>query len=484
MKTFAWIAALGGVGLGLLWLPPGVATSPVPSRDEFVWNQDELFAELEKNFIQQSEKGCAEPNVAGSFVALEQTASHLGDEPRGPRHAYWNNLERHLFDAGVVAAACPGAVQRFAEIVPQVQEGLRVQALAWDLDMPASRARLYRLRYGLRAAYEEALLRVADDTLTLTHGVQDKLAVPTIELHGVQIQSGDILVSRGGAPTSALIARGNDRPGNFSHVALVHVSEEGKASVIESHIESGVGVFSSAQYLKDKKLRIMVLRLAPDHPALQTAPGLPHEVATRALEQASREPPGYDFQMNYDDPSKMFCSEVVYDAYRAKGVFLWRALSSLSGPAAGSWLASLGVEHFDTLAPSDLEYDPQLRVVAEWRNPETLLDDHIDNAVIDGLLSRAKLGLSLDYDMHKLGLARLVKGYSAVLNAFGKVGPIPKGMSAATGLRVERLRVMHGALRKRVEARLADYQKANGYPAPYWTMVSIAEREAEALFVL
>ena len=31
--------------------------------------------------------------------------------------------------------------------------------------------------------------------------------------------------SAGGAATSALIARGNDFPGNFSHIALVHVDE-------------------------------------------------------------------------------------------------------------------------------------------------------------------------------------------------------------------------------------------------------------------
>ena len=28
---------------------------------------------------------------------------------------------------------------------------------------------------------------------------------------------------------------------------------------------------------------------------------------------------------------------------------------------------------------ADLEYDPQLSIVAEWRNPETLFKDHLDN---------------------------------------------------------------------------------------------------------
>ena len=61
---------------------------------------------------------------------------------------------------------------------------------------------------------------------------------PETSLLGVKIHSGETTVSRGGAPTSALIARGNDYPGSFSHVALVHVDERtGRPSVIESHIE-------------------------------------------------------------------------------------------------------------------------------------------------------------------------------------------------------------------------------------------------------
>ena len=37
-----------------------------------------------------------------------------------------------------------------------------------------------------------------------------------------------------------------------------------------------------------------------------------------------------------------------------------------------NWLSDFGVEHFITQMPADLEYDPQLSVVAEWRDPETL----------------------------------------------------------------------------------------------------------------
>src|SRR2546423_7159921 len=110
-------------------------------------------------------------------------------------------------------------------------------------------------------------------TPPLLTGRDEPSQTPSTNLLGVALRSGDILVSRGGAATSALIARGNDFPGNFSHVALVHVDERNRAaSVIEAHIERGVVISSVADYLADKKLRVMVLRLRGDLPRLVADP--------------------------------------------------------------------------------------------------------------------------------------------------------------------------------------------------------------------
>ena len=90
--------------------------------------------------------------------------------------------------------------------------------------------------------------------------------------------------------------------------------------------------------------------------------------------------------MDYTDPGKLFCSEVASSVYRELGVILWTRSSTISSPGLRRWLAGFGVTHFETQEPSDLEYDPQLVVVAEWRDPKALRDDHIDNAVIDVML--------------------------------------------------------------------------------------------------
>ena len=135
--------------------------------------------------------------------------------------------------------------------------------------------------YGMRAAVEEVLLQA--DTLNFNpvqFVKEEPSATPSTLLQGIRVHSGDLLVSRGGAEVSAFISRGNDYPGNFSHVALLHVSEDGNASFIEAHIEKGVAIATAEEYLKDKKLRFMVLRPRADLAQLKENPLLPHQAAT------------------------------------------------------------------------------------------------------------------------------------------------------------------------------------------------------------
>jgi hypothetical protein len=311
----------------------------------------------------------------------------------------------------------------------------------------------------------------------LLHGTDEPSSTPSAVVRGVTLHSGDVLLSRGGAPTSAFIARGNDFPGNFSHVALVHVSEEGTPTVIESHIERGVVTSSAREYLEDTKLRILVLRLRADHPALRSHAELPHRAATEALERVRSTHIPYDFAMDWRDPSAQFCSEVAFAAYARHGVRLWRGLSSMSGEGLTRWLSAFGVRHFRTLAPSDLEYDPQVRVIAEWRDPETLFSDHLDNAVLDAMLEGAEAGEEIEYAYAKLPIARVLKAYSVVRNLVGEEGPIPEGMSATTGLRVDWLRGRHAAIRAELERRVEDYRRAHHRRPPYWTLLRLA-REA------
>jgi permuted papain-like amidase YaeF/Yiix C92 family enzyme len=325
-------------------------------------------------------------------------------------------------------------------------------------------------------ALEEVMLQGSSKTAALSPACDDEpAATPSAEVLGVTIHSGDILVSRGGAPTSALISRGNDYPGSFSHVALVHVDEQTRRiSMVESLIECGVVVSGWDDYLADKKLRLMLLRLRADLPQIKADPMLPHKAATAALNEARERHIPYDFSMDCRDHRARFCSEVVSTAYEAVGVHLWMGMTFISSPTVTAWLASMAVRHFETQEPADLEYDPQLRVVAEWRDPRDLFKAHIDDAVTDAMLAEAKPGQGLDYSLALLPIARLAKGYSLLLNEFGKTGPIPEGMSATVALRVSKYRHAHGLRAAQLLELAQDFNRQRGYQPPYWELAKLA----------
>ncbi len=371
-------------------------------------------------------------------------------------------------------AACPDHQARYTALYRDLRTAIKEQSRHWDVTSRPARDRLYRALYGSRAALEEVLLQHPDRMVPLLLGVDAPSATPSTLVEGVRIHSGDILVSRGGAPTSALIARGNDYPGNFSHVALVHVDSNGTASTIEAHIEAGVAIAAAEQYLRDKKLRVMVLRPRADLPALVADPMLPHRAATAAIERVRAGHIPYDFAMDYHDPSRLFCSEVASSAYHGLGVTLWTGLSTLSAEGLRRWLGSFGVTHFETQEPSDLEYDPQLVVVAEWHGPETLRDDHIDNAVIDAMLEGAERGDELSYAWYQLPAARILKAWSWIKVRLGGVGPVPEGMSAASALRNKVFSARQKALAARVRSAADTFRVREGYPAPYWRLLDLA----------
>ena len=76
-----------------------------------------------------------------------------------------------------------------------------------------------------------------------------------------------------------------------------------------------------------------------------------------------------------------------------------------------------------------------------------------------------------------------MKAYSATLNVFGGVGPIPEGMDATAALRNLELAARHEKIKERVLAQAAAFQEKQGYRPPYWELVRMANqarKEAKA----
>ncbi|MBC8071269.1 MAG: hypothetical protein IAG13_23290 [Deltaproteobacteria bacterium] len=463
--------------IGLLFVPgPSVVVPQGPAARPFVWDADDVFAGLQRRHAEATVAGCGAAFVR-DLRAVQQQLDALEAASPSPDDSRWDRLESAMFELFASGGGCPDRIDTLVDVRGRVRTIAKTASRGWPR-IQTARDRVYRLLYGSRAALEELLLQHRGDAPTLERGTVVTSAAPSLVIEGVRIHSGDILLSRGGAPTSAFIARGNDYPGNFSHVALVHVDEHGEGSVIEAHIERGVAITDAAGYLGDKKLRIAVLRLRADHPAVLADPLLAHHAAEAALAEARTRHIPYDFAMDIVDHRTQFCSEVAAAAYEARGVELWDQLSTFSSGGLARWMAYLGVRQLETQAPADLEYDSQLEVVAEWHDPQTLLDDHIDNATIDAMLEQAESGAELDHDGRMLPLARIAKLYSSIRVLFGGEGPIPEGMSATVALRAQWLAARHGTIRERVREHVARAQAEHGRTPPYWELVALARAAA------
>ncbi|MEO8200960.1 MAG: YiiX/YebB-like N1pC/P60 family cysteine hydrolase [Gemmatimonadota bacterium] len=481
MKIFLAIIA-GLVTLFLILAVPGKDSPEMAgsSRKAFTWNQDAFWPSLERQYRNLRTRGCSasDRTTPSELSALRSITTRLASIQVAADSPVLDTLENRFLLLGPVMAACPASAREYFILSGQIRDAIKWQSRGWDVNSNDVRSRLYRSLYGTRAAAEEVMLHHPESLPPLLAGKNEPSITPSTMVRGVEIHSGDILISRGGYPTSALIARGNDFPGNFSHIALVYVDSVTHAAfTIEAHIERGVAVSTAEQYLGDKKLRILVLRPRADLPALQTDPMLPHRAGSRAITRARTERIPYDFAMDYTDPSRLFCSEVASAAYHQAGLNLWMGISTISNPGLRRWLSSFGVEHFETQEPSDLEYDPQLVVVAEWRDPATLIKDHVDNAVIDAMLEGAERGDKLTFPWYQLPLVRIAKGYSWVLQQFGGIGPVPEGMSAASALRNSVFGKREARLADQVAFRADSARRVDGYPPPYWRLVDLA-REA------
>ncbi len=480
-KRLLTTALAAGVLIGLLLIPDPTPLPEGAGQAPFLWDRDDLWTSLETRFSQARAAGCEslQAEIDAHLDTLLARIEDLGSPAPSAGDPRLSELEAQLFDLAPLVGACTERVPDFVALTTRLRAAVKDASRHWDLAQRMSRDRLYRLLYGSRAAVEEVLLQrpLEGSMPTVTLGTDEPSATPSAEHYGVRVHSGDILVSRGGAPTSALIARGNDYPGNFSHIALLHIDEtSGEATIVEAHIEVGVVLSSLDDYLGDTKLRVMVLRPRADLPALAADPMLPHRAASTALEEVRKRRIAYDFAMDYKDPEKQFCSEVASSFYGVLGIDLWQGLTSMSSRGVTGWLSALGVRHFETHGPSDLEYDPKLRVVAEWRDPDTLFKDHVDNAVVDVLLEGAEGGEELEYSWSMLPAARLTKAYSVALNLVGRAGPVPQGMSATIALRVRWLGQRHAAVKERTLALVGDFAAREGYTAPYWELVALARR--------
>jgi len=230
----------------LLLIPePAIDDFVATDTGSFVWNQDEYWSYLESMFQIAMKMDSA--SLTNSIeIGFKETKSILDSctvqslEPSSP---LLTRLETSFFELSPLVAAETYYLPQLISLHNRLRLIIKEKSYDWDMNSQETRDRLYRLLYGTRVAVEEIILQTENNLVpALALATNEPSATPSAQILGVTVHSGDILVSRGGAPTSALIARGNDYPGNFSHVALLHVDESsGKISMVESHIRNRRG---------------------------------------------------------------------------------------------------------------------------------------------------------------------------------------------------------------------------------------------------
>lgn len=483
-KLKLFLASLIVIYLLLLIPEPQPDEIKVAERTQFIWDRDSIWHSLEDNFVKAKSVGCTKLNyqIGDNLNDFYNLLSYIEKVNLKPNDRTFDSLLNLIFQSAPLIGACLDSSIQFIELNNQLRQIVKEKSRYWNPSDIASRNTLYKLIYGSRAAVEEIILQSnKSETPNLTNQNDENSVTPSTTFLGVKIHSGDILLSRGGAPTSALISRGSDYPGNFSHVALVYVDPlTNAASIIEAHIEFGVAIATLEDYMKDKKLRVLVLRLRSDLPELLADPMLPHKAATASLNRALNEHIPYDFEMDYKNSNKLFCSEVASSEYSRLGINLWMGKSTISSLGTAKLLAGFGVKYLETQEPSDLEYDPQLSVVSEWRDSETLYKDHVDNAVVDAILEWSEEGNEISIDWYLLPIFRATKLYSVLLNQFNAAGPIPEGMSATSALRHEAFKTFHNSIKTVVLNKAESFKRKNEYVPPYWRLLEFARNDIQS----
>lgn len=231
-------------------------------------------------------------------------------------------------------------------------------------------------------------------------------------LEKITLRSGDLIISRGNAYTSASIARIVEIDSQFSHLAMIYIPNGEKIEmtideaikskdilVLEAHIEIGSTIRPFKDYAQDGNARNVLFRY-PDRKlahkaALETFRYLETYRNKQREKDKNREELAdvnyavpYDFKMILDDASEIFCSEVGYYGFKKVGVQVPTFLSDIDPQI--DFAKRLGIQGSKIFAPGDMEVDLKFEMLAEFRNFKKLKGVRLKDMAISGILKWMK----------------------------------------------------------------------------------------------
>lgn len=311
---------------------------------------------------------------------------HAPVEDAGELEARLQQLYRHIFDVDLarydlkaLRPATPDLLDDFYDL----RLSLRDQLAGWNsrgLMTPRAENLLRDVFRALRYATDmmgELMIGFRQrkvgksQRLAFSKSSRGTLFHPSLRSSTLaEFRSGDVIVVRGTIHNSAAIARISDVDSQFSHAALVYIAPDGGQHVVEALIETGGSINSLHSSLSHDLARAVVFRHPDRELAHKAAEHMYNRV--RASRGLFKRGIPYDFSMELEGYDALFCSKLIRQAFdEASGSKLvLPTFPSSFERGSRDFLGRIGVTAKKSFAPGDLELEPSMQAIAEWRDFE------------------------------------------------------------------------------------------------------------------
>lgn len=280
------------------------------------------------------------------------------------------------YDPAEVRAAAP----RLQEEILALRIHVRSQIADWSAKGLMSRRAEDALRDCFRASryagdmigeivLDHPRLSEGQSTFAGFSGADPNLVMaPAFAGKPLSFEPGDVILQRGMLHNSAAIARIGDTDSQFSHVCIVARDRAGELVAVEALIESGASITPLTINLGHGLGRAILFRHR-DRALAARASTMIYEHVARSLEPDAR-PILYDFTMELDGYSELYCSKLIRQAYdlASDGRVKLPPFATRLETNARDFTRRIGVTARKTFAPGDMELDPDFDIVAEWRD--------------------------------------------------------------------------------------------------------------------
>lgn len=220
------------------------------------------------------------------------------------------------------------------------------------------------------------------------------------------MKTGDIMLSRGTNMMGSIAARMSETPGDYSHLGMVYRDPETQeVFILASDSGVGAGVEPLNKFLSGRA-RLIVMRYQDPELA---------EKAARLMRAKLQNKVPYDYEMNSDDDSALYCTEVAAAGFKMAGqVKVPLQMSRL--PAAGRTrvYSDIGIASQYVFFPQDLEVDPRFEVMAEWTDYSKIGEMNKIDAVY------GKMAQWMDKENYTFTKNILNQGIGAILSSLAR----------------------------------------------------------------